>query len=296
MKKFSALFFLLVLTKLDASVVTTNNLGEYFDLQNNSVERLIYCQLNLTATDVTLFVFSPQITTEIPPGLANIVVTPKVINKSLASLVNDKKIGADVEITFQTNSQSLTPGYLASLSVLGQVLNTNIYSNPNPLQYFMLQMYPLAGLTAGLSQVVFSDLYYKGITTKKWLLPPENNFPSLGVFISETWKNPLILESLTNAPSKITFYFEIPLSSFANLTLGVYQVRIAAVMLPTQQMPSFAADQIGSLTKLLDSAVATTTSPNSIYVPNAAQLANINANALYLTKLIQEIRSFKTGS
>ncbi len=290
MKKIAMFFCLVACSSVWCSVITTNILGEYFDLENNSTQRYIYGQLNLTTTGATLQIFPPLLTNGVAVevaslGLANIFVKPVVVTKTLAELVIDKKIGADVEITFNPNLVA-TPGYLATMSILGQVLNTNIYSNPNPVQYFMLQMTPL---TAGLTQNVFCDLLYNGTATDKWLLPPENNFPSLGVFLAQSWKTPIILQSKTNVSSKIAFSFQIPLSSFANLDVGTYQIRIAVVMLPLQAVPSFNATQVGSLTRLLESAIATATAPNSIYVPNAAQLVNIKANAAYLTKLIADV-------
>lgn len=306
LKKSIVFFFVLVWSQGWCSVITTNNLGEYFDLTANSVERYIYGQLVLTTTNpapstvptnATLQIFSPLITAEITAeiaqfSLANIVVKPAIVTKSLVQIAIDKKLAADVEITFTPNFKAF-PGYQATLSLLGQTLNTNVFSSPNPAQYFLLQMSPI---TAGITQYVYCDLFYGGKATNKWVLPPANNLPSQGLFASQTWKTPTIFQTKTNETQTLKFSLEIPLSSFIGLKVGAYQIRIAAVMIPPETaavvattVSPFVPTQLATLQKYLDSAISTAEGNSLLYVPTGVQLASITANIAFLLKLIVEI-------
>lgn len=302
-KAIFVVLFLMVWSQAWCSVITTNNSGEYFDLTANSVERYIYGQLVLTTTNpaqptvptnATLQIFSPLITPQISAEidllqLPNIVVKPLLVSKTMGQIVSDKSLSADIEITFTPNSKAV-PGYQATLTLLGQTLNTDVFSTPNPVQYFLLQMSPI---TAGITQYVYCDLFYSGIATDKWVLPPANNFPSKGLIVSQTWKTPIIFETKTNETKTLKFSLGIPSSSFTGLKVGTYQLRIAAVMIPPETtaviattVSPFVATQLATLQKYLDSAISTAQGNSLLYVPTGVQLANINANITFLLKLI----------
>ncbi len=278
-----------------SSVILTNILGEYFDTQNNTVERYIYGNLNLKDGVATLHVFSPFLTTEVArevesQGLAKISVKEVFKTKTLAQIKVDGSLAIDVEITATPNALT-TPGYQVVLSVYGQTLNTNVINAPNPVQYFLLQMVPL---TAGIVNNVFCDLLFGGVTTAKWLIPAQTDYPSLGIFLSQTWKTNQIMQTETNSQNRVTFSLVIPATSFLNLQDGDYQIRIAAIMglpitTPDGNEPDLIITQINSLLFLESQAFSTLQAQNGIFKPSTAQVVIINKNIAYLNSLMKAI-------
>ena len=263
------------------AVILTNTQGEYFDVANNSVARYVYAQLKITSGSATLEIFQPPLTAEVKAaviegGLADIVVKPVSVSKSVAQILKDKKLSLDFQVVA---TPQLKSEYELSLSLLGQFINTNDYSEPNPVQYFLLQMFPVM---AGVTQNVFCDVYYGGKTTTKWLFPSRNNFISQGLFLSSNWTTPRIVPAATKK-STLNFTFQIPVTSFVGLPDSTYQIRIAVIMAPSIPIPGLAAVQFGTIQKLLDSAIYDSTTSNTAYQIKAI------ANVTYLTKLLAGI-------
>ncbi len=295
MKRVFFLSFFLKGAILFSSVILTNTLGEYFDTQNNSTERYIYGNLNLSNGIATLHIFSPLLTTEVEAevdsqALAKIKVKEALKSKTLLQIAKDGHLSADIEIT-ATPNLSANPGYQVVLNVYGQTLNTNIVNTPNPVQYFLLQMNPL---TAGIVNNVFCDLLFEGKATDKWLVPAQNDYPSLGIFLSQTWKTNQIIQTETNSTNKVTFSLNIPATSFVNLKDGEYQIRIAAIMgLPITtsdgNQPNLIPTQINSLLFLETQALSTLQGQNGIFKPTTEQKVIITQNVEYLNSLITAI-------
>lgn len=280
---------------LFSNVILTNTLGEYFDTQNNSTERYIYGNLNLTKGVVSLHIFSPLLPVSVETqvllqGLARVEVKEAFVVKTLTEIQKDKYVDIDVTITAIPN-KATSPGYQVVLNIFGQTLNTNIVNIPNPIQYFLLQMVPL---TAGIVNNVFCDLLFQGEQTDKWLIPGETNYPSQGVFLSQTWKTNQIIQSKTNTESSLTFTLRIPATSFVNLQDGDYQIRMAAIMglpilTPDGNQPDLLSTQINSLLFLIDQGIGILQGQNGIFKPSITQIAIIQANIDYLIKLFNQI-------
>jgi hypothetical protein len=291
MKKVFFLFFYIQTTLL-ASVITDNIAGEYFDTAINSSARFIYLQLTVGATDALLECYNPEIypyvKAAVESGGLSYVQTKKVFLKESFSDIKKKGVMAlDFEVDFIPNTEA-SVGYEGNLQLMGQVIASNVFSLPNPVQYFLLEMTPIS---PGRVQNVFCDLLYNGKTTKKWVLPSYTNFINSGIFVSQTWETNQIVRTLKSEKTSIPFTLQIPYTSFSNLQQGVYQLRILATMKPIQEIVGLKASVVGSLQKLLNQAYATATGQNSVYIPNAGQLVNINQNIAYLTNLIVEVES-----
>lgn len=295
MKKSFFLGIFFQIASVFGNVILTDTLGEYFDTQNNSTERYIYGNLNVNKGVATLHIFSPRLTEEVAfqvrsGGLARIEVKEAIASKKLTEIQKDKYLDLDVAIKTTPNKLS-PPGYQVVLSVYGQTLNTNILNIPNPVQYFLLQMVPL---TSGIANNVFCDLLFQGGQTDKWLVPAETNYPSLGVFLSQTWKTNQIIQSKTNSESAITLTLRIPATSFVNLQDGDYQIRIAAIMgLPITTIdgnqPDLIGTQINSLLFLISQGYSIIEGKNGIFKPSASQISIVDANIAYLVDLIEKI-------
>ncbi len=264
------------------AIILTNTQGEYFDVTDNGVLRYVYGQLTVASASATLTIFQPALTTEVAAavltgGLANITVNPVTVTKTISEILTDTKLS----LSFQVSATpQLSSNYELGLSLLGQFINTNDYSAPNPAQYFMLQMFPL---TAGVTQNVYCDVLYKGVTTTKWMLPSQNNFISQGLFLASNWKTPQIIPSTTGA-SSITLTLQIPGTSFVGLPDGTYQIRIAAIMSEQLLADSVMTPvQFGTIQKLLVTATYDATTSNIAYQQNAL------VNVTYLTKLLADI-------
>jgi hypothetical protein len=267
-------------------VITTNTVGEYFDPVANSALRYIYGQLSIDATSATLLIYPPPITTNgveatvISAGLAHFVIKPVTVKKTFVEILADKKLSADIQFKAVPNFAA-PAGYQLNLQLLGQYLNTNIFSTPNPVQYFMLQLFPqLLVYSGGITQPAYCDIYYDNKPTKKWILSSQNNFISQGLFLSQDWKTNLIALSKTNVATTLTFSLQIPATSFPNLQQGTYLMRIAAVMAPINSLSGLPATQIINLQKLYNNSAGLAVESDE---PNAV------TNLIYLNKQISDI-------
>jgi hypothetical protein len=286
------LFIFFIKNTLLASVITDNIVGEYFDTALNSSARFIYLQLTVGATDVLLECYNPEIYPYVKAavqsaGLSHVQTKQVFVRESYSDIMKNGAITLDFEVDFIPNT-SASGGYEGNLQLMGQVIATNVFNQPNPVQYFLLEMTPIS---PGRVQNVYCDLLYSGKATKKWILPSYTNFINAGIFVSQTWETNQIVMTLNNEITSIPFTFQIPYSSFSNLQQGVYQLRILATMKPIQEIVGLKASVIGSFQKLLNQAYATASGQNSVYIPNSSQLVNINQNIGYLTNLIVEVES-----
>ncbi len=281
-------FSVAILQAASGGVITTNTLGEYFDPVANSTLRYIYGQVVVDANSATLSIFLPLITTSgveatvLSEGLAHFTIKAVAKTKTFAQIQADKQLSADIQITAIPNLTAI-PGYQLNLQLLGQYLNTNIFSTPNPVQYFNLQMFPqLVVYTGGLTQPVYCDIYFNKNPSKKWILSAENNFISKGLFLSQDWTTNLIALSKTNVSSTLTCTLQIPATSFTNIEQGTYLIRIAAVMAPLASLSGLPATQLINLQKLVYNSAGQSVYSNS---------TNAAANLIYLNKQIAELVS-----